>query len=230
MLEEAGTGEHKLYEWLPKEELDKERESFIEINKGQFLDFFQTNEHFAGLSPELKNTGAELVTRFFFGVHMAYRRFGFKHPIYKITYDTGGRTDYDGIAFHDESNKYIVKVKFLERVLEITKEKGQCLIGGGGITEMIPAGDFFEIIGVEEAAHLMFYNEKGHLGEEAVAEAEEEYKYYTSEMESRALKWKLAYVKRYMPQYYDSLSQTADKVREIRLGSIRDRKGASKGE
>ncbi|MFC1790496.1 hypothetical protein ACFLZP_03370 [Patescibacteria group bacterium] len=219
MAEEVGVDEHRLYEWLPKEELDREREIFIEKNKGQFSNFFQTNEHFADLNPELKDTGAELVTRFFFGVHMAYRRFGFKHPIYKITYDTGERSDYDGIAFHDESNEYVAKVKFLKRVLEITKEKGQCLIEGAGIKEMIPAGDFFEIGGIEEAAHLMFYNEKGHLGEKPVAEADEEYKYYTSEMESRALKWKLAYVRRYMPQYYDSLKQTSEKVREIRLGS-----------
>lgn len=54
MAEEAGIGERKLYEWLPKEELDREREVFIEKNKGQFLDFFQTNEHFTDLSPELK--------------------------------------------------------------------------------------------------------------------------------------------------------------------------------
>jgi len=80
MTEEAGIGERKVYEWLPKEELDKEREVFIEKNKGQFLDFFQTNEQFSDLSPELQDVGAELVTRFFFGAHMAYRRFGFKIP------------------------------------------------------------------------------------------------------------------------------------------------------
>lgn len=229
-MTEAGTDERRFYEWLPKEKLDKVRETFIENNKDQFLTSFQTSEHFSDFSSELKDVGAELITRFFFGVQMAYGRFGFKYPIYKITYDLGERSDYDGIGFNDESNGYVAKVKFLRRVLEITKEKGQCLIEGVGIKEMISAEDFFEIAGVEEGAHLMFYNEKGHLGKRELPEAEEEYGHYTSEMESRALKWKLAYVKRYLPQYYDSLKQTEKKVREIRLGSRRDRKAASTGE
>jgi len=219
MGEGMEVGERIIYDWLPKEDFDRQRESFIEKNKGQFLDFFQSEEQFANLTPELQEAGAELITRFFFGVHMAYRRFGFKYPIYGITYDVSDRNDYDGIGFHHERNEYIVKVKLLRQLLENTEEDGRCFIQGGGIERMIPAGDFFEITGVEEAAHLMFFNEKGHSGKGPISGVEEEYKYYTSDMESRALKWKLAYVKRYFPQYQDSLVKTSEKVKEIRLSS-----------
>lgn len=223
MTEGVGTGERRLNQWLSKEEINRDRKAFIRDNCGQFLTFIQDDEHFSDLSPELKNMGADLITRFFFGVHMVYRRLGNKYPVYNLTYDIGERDEYDGIAFHDDTNKYVVKVSFLKKVLEIVKEKGRCDISGMGIKEMIPAVDFFEIAGVEEAAHLLFFNEKRHLGKGPVSSAKEEDRYYTSDMESRALIWKLAYVKRYMPQYQHSLRETAERVTKIRLESRADK-------
>ena len=42
---------------------------------------------------------------------------------------------------------------------------------------------------------------------------------FTSDLENRAMIWKLTYTKRYFPQYYDSLKETADKATEARLAS-----------
>lgn len=153
---------------------------------------------------------------------MAYRRFGFKYPIYELNFDTGDGDNYGGIAFDSDNNEYVINIKFLKKVLKIIDNKGQYSIRDPEMEEiMIPVADFFEIAGIEEAAHLMFVNEKRHLGTEQVVEAEEKYKYLTSEVESRALTWKLAYVKRYMPQYYDALKKTTEKVRKIRFDSIK---------
>lgn len=80
---------------------------------------------------------------------------------------------------------------------------------------MIPVEDFFEIDGVEEAAHLMFCNEKGHLGKKLLENFVPEIQYFRNEMERRALTWKIAYAKRYFPQYTDYLRETVKKINEI---------------
>lgn len=195
------------------------RSAYLDGYKGHYLTYFQGYKPFSdfSLSPKLQNDGAELFTRFFFGVHMAYRRFGFKYPIYNIIIDTQEEAEYGAIGVNHTDNTYTVRASWLRRVLETIQEKGQCSLKGGGFKEWIPAGDFLEIMGVEEAAHLMLYKEKkGNLGKSAVEEAEAEYKYHTSDRESRALNWKLAYVRRYFPRYYNTLKQTTEKVREIR--------------
>ena len=63
----------------------------------------------------------------------------------------------------------------------------------------------------------MFYIEKDSLGIDVIDEADDEIKIFTSEAENRAMRWKLAYTKRYFPQYYDRLKETADKATRARL-------------
>lgn len=225
--EEIGTSERILGEWPTKIWVDATRKVFIRIQKKSYLTFFQENEHFSDLPSEQKDLGAELLARFFFGVDMDYKRFGSKYPIYDIGLDAGEEADYEGIAFWEDENKYLVRISWLKKVLEHNESEGKYFFnkGGGGIKQKVPAGDMFEIAGVEEAAHLMLFNEKGDMGKKELDEAGEKFWYQTSDAESRALKWKLAYVKRYMPQYYDSLRQTAEKVEEIRLDSAKDQEG-----
>mgnify|MGYP001791558480 CR=1 FL=1 len=202
--------------WLSKEEYGRQKVGFIAKNKGQFVDFFSGSEHFSNLTPDLREKGAELISRFFFGVWMAYRRIGFKYSSYNLTYDTGEINDYSGIGYNDESNSFAIKVDFMQEVLGKIKEKGNASISGMGIEEMVPTDDFFELAGVEEAAHLMFFNEYGHLGKAALVTNDSDISYHTSEIESRALIWKVGYVKRYMPQYYGSLKRTQDGVRKAK--------------
>lgn len=61
----------------------------------------------------------------------------------------------------------------------------------------------------------MFYNEKGNLGQEPPKNVDPKYKHDTSEIERRAFAWKIAYVKRYFPQYYPMLKKRVLEIRKI---------------
>lgn len=147
---------------------------------------------------------------------MAYSRLKFKHQYYKIKYDPSDNKNYDAIAYDHNGNWFGIKISYLKKILDILEKKGSCTIIGGGIEEKVPVEEFFEIAGVEEAAHLMFFQEKGCLGDGIIASAPEDLDYYTSDMEWRALIWKLWYVKKYFPQYYNSLRETYKNVSKIR--------------
>jgi len=82
----------------------------------------------------------------------------------------------------------------------------------GGISQRVPYDDCFEIAGMEEAAHFMFHQEKSGFGKEGIVTNIPHMTEFTREMERRAMWWKLAYVKRYMPRYYSSLKKTHNSV------------------
>lgn len=204
----------KTFDWLSKEDQDQAREEFIANNKEQFVAFLP--RVLPDFSDDVIDQLGEYMARFFFGVRSVYRRYGFKYSEYNLTYDEGNRNDYDGIAFYDLGNQYIIKVSFFEKVAQILKDCGSVTISGAGIQEMIPFEDMMEIAGVEEAAHYLYFNEKGDHGAESLPDASDKIEYFTSDEESRALIWKLAYARRYFPQYYDDLRDTWLKVREER--------------
>ncbi|MCS7092094.1 MAG: hypothetical protein NZM26_01950 [Patescibacteria group bacterium] len=108
-----------LNEWLSKEQYLVAKGEFLSSNAPQFLNFFNNCSEFAGFSSDLKEIGSNLIALFFFGVWIAYRRFGFKYPVFLLTYDIGERDDYSGIAFHYEENRYVIRVRFLKQILEI---------------------------------------------------------------------------------------------------------------
>ncbi|MFO7881106.1 MAG: hypothetical protein R6U52_01045 [Kosmotogaceae bacterium] len=201
-------------DWLSKKDQDQAREEFIKNNKEQFVDFLP--QVLPDFSDNVIDQVGEYMARFFFGIRSVYRRYGFKYSEYELTYDTSDRNDYDGIAFHDLGNQYIIKISFFEKVAQILKDCGSVTISAAGIQEMIPFEDMMEITGVEEAAHYLYFNEKGDHGAGPLSDASDKLRYFTSDEESRALIWKLAYVRKYFPQYYDDLKDTWLKVREER--------------
>lgn len=225
MAENSDLEDIHINPWLSFEEHESEREKFIQNNSQQFQDALNSNKQIFGeYSDETYTKASELISKFFFGVKQVYRRFGNKYPIYEITYDLSNRDDYDGIAFNDEENGFVFKVNYLREMLEkIEKDEPVYSFGGAGIGGMvIPSEDFFEIAGVEEAAHLMFFNEKGHLGKGKIQgdNITDDVLYHSSDMESRALLWKSAYIKRYFPQYSDSIRETLQEVTKLRLEMI----------
>ena len=183
-MHETEVGASELNPWATFDEIFWKRNNFIIAYKDDILAPIRNFETFSDLTPSQQDNVAELVSRFYFGVHMAYHRLGGKYDNYILAYDINSKNEYSSFGFAHEKNKYTVKVDFLK-----------------------------------EAAHLMFFNERGHMGVAEIVNANEKIRGYTSERENRAMKWKLAYTRRYFPQYYDSLKETADKATEARLAS-----------
>lgn len=207
--------ERKTNNWLPKEMVDRGRVYFCEKQRKHFVELFNQNQLLSDCSTEEIELISELLSRFLFGVQMAYFRFGFKFPNLNFAFVTNEDTDYHGIAFNPEFNGFYIKVNFLKDIIQSFRSGGGCFIQGAGMSEKITVEDFLEIVGVEEASHLMFYNEKRYMGKEEIPQEDKILQYFSSEMEFKALVWKLAYVKRYFPQYYGLLKPTYEATRKI---------------
>lgn len=207
------TGETRHFEnWLSVSEYQKYKKDFIEANQDDTFTNLNKHPQLNDLSEDEKRLGAKIMTQFLFGVNMAYKRMGDKYDNYKIALDRGEEAEYDSIGYWQDENKYIVRLSWLkEEIKEISKGKDN-FENAMGIEGKIDVNDFFELAGVEEAAHLMFYNEKEGDTKRQLKTGDDNLDYFTKESEERALIWKKAYTKHYMPQYYDSLSRTANRV------------------
>jgi hypothetical protein len=91
--------------WMPTNEYQNYKQQFMETNQGNILRGLNRLEEFNDLTLEEKNLGANLVTRFLFGVKMAYKRMGMKYENYDVTYDNGEGAESDCISYCHDENK-----------------------------------------------------------------------------------------------------------------------------
>ena len=224
-MSEVRTNEHQLGQWLPKEEFDQLRLAFIKDNKKKFVDFFERNGEFNDLSSQEREAGAYLMVRFFFGVDAVCKRFGNQDSEYRLLYDAGKKDEDHPFAYDQQEDRFLLNVGFLKKAIKKQIKQDPFLFAAAGLGSggLISAGDLFELIGVEEGAHYLFYQEKDRPGQGALADAPDIYRYKTSEVESRALKWKTAYAGRYFPDYYEDFRRTSRTVRKLRSDSMRKR-------
>ena len=202
--------------WLTQQEYLETRKTVVNKQRAVISSFLEErSDLFGDLTEEQRSLGAELVAIFIFGLYATYKRFGFKYENYKITFDTGNEVEYDLLAYWLNGDSFGIKIDKFKDLLHGMTDPNliNVSMSGGGLRENIPVRDYWEIAGVEEAAHLIFFKEKSR-GRKAL-ETGSELDYYTSEPERRALVWKLAYTKRYFPQYADQLRKTLQEVNEL---------------
>lgn len=204
-------------DWPTKDTNDARRINFIKKNLYQIRD--NIYKLFDNYPKETREQLCIYIARFLFGISNAYQRMGNKYQDYNLVYDINKEKNENNIsiAYNGESNSFIISVDFLTKIADIFEESKNIYVkGAGGIKSKIPLEDFMEIAGIEEAAHLMFFNEKGQYGKDILDNVDPDIEYFTSDMESRALLWKLAYIKRYFPQYYPDLKQMWTAVKKAR--------------
>lgn len=197
--------------WIPEVQYPTEKRSFIDVNSGDYGQFFKNNIHFPNWTDKEIRLAGRFVASFIFGALMANRKFGFKYPLPKLIYDLGERDDYHTIAYHGEEDAFIFRLREFKKIVE---EKPKNL-RGGGVRRAMSREKWFELAGVEETAHSFLYKEKGDWGRSATPTGSE-YDYFTSEAEERALLWKIAYTRRYMPGFKPSLSRALREARKLR--------------
>lgn len=204
------------FHWPSLEEYQSLKDEVIAEEKDTFRKFYEDSDHFSDMNGVQKAIAADLMAHFAFGVNMAYQRFGGKYRSCNIVYgypDKGQPT----IAFDYGENVYVLNTAKFKKIVGLISNKELGKIEAAGIKKTpVSPRDFFELAGVEEAAHFMFFNEKGHPGKEGFATDDPEVDYYTDDMERSALTWKVAYTQRYMPQYYDELRDLLNRTIEAR--------------
>lgn len=75
--------------------------------------------------------------------------------------------------------------------------------------------DLFLLAGVEEAAHYMFHTYKPNYDEDDQKELKE-IDYNATDIESSAIVWQVAFIKKYLPHLYDDVIAYQNQVRSIR--------------
>jgi len=220
MTEKGDSQYIKSTEWMEKSVVDVQREKFVNQYSQQLFSFYNKYNIFSDLNTDEKQICSVLESRFFFGIKMAYRRTNEKYPIYDIKFETNRNCSL--VYFDYETNSYGANIDTFKRSSKRIAEGKEVFINGLG--SKIPIKETLEIAGVEEAVHLMFFNEKGNMGDFIFPEnSKNRYIYHISDIESMALYWKLAYIKRYFPEYYQPLKKFNEGVTKIRRILINDK-------
>lgn len=206
----------KLNEWLSKEEHDKWREEFVTTGRKDYLETINSSDLFNDLNPREKGSASILLARFSFGVTNVLRRYGYKNNVFNIPLQFTENENVGGLAtvlYREEGGKKAIGIfmrpDWLRKLVRFA-EKGEFaekLFYDYYTARHNPypdPGDFFEISGVEEAAHYLLLQEKGDIHYRSHFQAES---YWSSDAEYQALMWQLAYTKRYFPDYYEKLQE-----------------------
>jgi hypothetical protein len=122
-------------------------------------------------------------------------------------------------TFPTVSDQFLIALQEINTILEdpqaLQKIKDHWHI------DEISTEDLFLLIGVEEAAHRMFFKKKNDRTALTIYEAPT---YHSSDQEYRALIWKFAIVKEYFPQYVESFRSFLRKNEQIRDQILVNRK------
>jgi len=176
-------------------------------------EYLSEHSEFNSLTEDQKQLGANLLSHFFVGVNVAYFRYGNKYADEDLLFATNaGDTT---IAYAVDMKTFAVNLSWFLRVVKDPDRYIGTETSVGGIENIQSLEDFFEIAGVEEAAHRIYFKEEKKRSI-PLTRIGKKYDYYLDDPENRALLWKAGFIKRYFPQYYPSIRKTIDGARELR--------------
>jgi hypothetical protein len=201
--------------WLTTDEYNLAKKNFQEENIGSVLLYMEEDleGELSDLNETEFNKAAELISIFQFGAYMMFKRVGHGDRDISVGIDVSENTDYGFAAYQPEIQIFLIKKSSLvEFVKDYIKDETSHYDWSG--MEDMRTEEIFEASGVEEAAHLIFHNKKGDLGRYMYEGNISDEEYFSSEIEYRAFLWKSAYVKRYMPQYHDSIQNSIQRIEQ----------------
>jgi hypothetical protein len=212
----SGLGQLLSSEWMSNTDYLFAKSEFAKTHapliSKQLPSIYNPNE----LSPPEVTEGATLLSLFSFGVKMVYRRLDGKYSKYGFEFTVGLHPDDPVLGYRYGNDKFCVDSNWFKHILKMMAAGTSSIeIPTYAIHRPIAISDLFELAGVEEAAHRIFYLEKQYPGKPGIADGDPRISYNSSEFERRANLWKLAYTKRYMPDYYPALQQTTQQVNVI---------------
>lgn len=202
------------YQWPSPEQYGEITKLVFSTNVPDFLSFYNGNEVFAGLTHEQKEYTARLIGHFFIGIKTAYERFGNKYNDAQLSYTTQN-DNFELFAYFPEHDRYAANLNTIMRIAKDPERFLRTHESVGGIASFESLEDMFELAGVEEAAHRIFYKEKK-IEPNKQVKIGKKYDYYVVDEEYRALYWKAGYIKHYKPQYLSSINETIDGAQVLR--------------
>ena len=201
---DRGWPSHESYSVLKEKRTSELREDYLQE--------FSNIEEFKNLSHEQTIIASKLMASFQFGVEMVDKKLGVVDITDSINIIFNKRShrkslDEIDISYRPDRDAYIVGIEwFTKTVEETSKDKDFNFDSLGGIEGAIDPYDGLEIAGVEEAAHRLYKHVKKPTDMNTSNLPPDEY--WASDIERRALLWKLGYTERYFPQYHESLQTT----------------------
>lgn len=216
----------KLREWPSRNDYIVLKEKSLEKHTPIFKAMIKDDENFINSDDKELNDASELLSNFVFGIEMAYRRFGWDIREMPIELVPGGlksdfcvleRSTVGGLRREYAIDTYKLKKNLWQY------GKSDRRRGGGGMRN-VTMEDLFEIGGVEEAAHYIFRQEKRYRknkekGPITLSRSlnDLDVSLHNSDIERRALLWKIQYTERYKPEYTQVLKELEEKVTQVRL-------------
>ena len=247
MIERGVCKPFELHAWPSLQEYEFFKKDFIRKNIPILNEDWKQQRLFANIPQETRQEALSIVAHFFFGAVVAYGRVGFPFALPVALYAQRDRPFY---CFHPIPHTFsISSIRLLQCATitpEMKREQQEFALNGGGFFTPIPIKPFSEIAGVEEAAHSLLFVEKYrthvHVGKPieslvlslymilwsikhntTIPSANSTVTYHTSDIERRGTEWKVAYTKRYYPQYYPYIRATKSAVETLRLKKLRQK-------
>jgi hypothetical protein len=157
---------------------------------------------------------SHLLSLFTVGTSMVYNRVGMR-PENSIIQFYDAQFPWEvQIGYAPDRDVYVIDNSWFRQMVETAQQKDARFTPPSMYAIPVPirVTDFFELAGVEEAAHRVFFRLKGDFGGRGIPHTDDFIRYNSFEIERRANVWKLAYVSRYMPEYETALRTTMDNV------------------
>lgn len=209
------------------EKFDEIRTKYVEKRSRSLLKDLQESQdsevriYFQELSPSRQEEITSLLSQTELGMLLLHKRMGHHYSqrdlvIERDEYPSAGPVCYvpEG-TFPQISDQFLISLVGINEILKNPKVLEEIKMHWE--VSNITKDDLFFLIGVEEAAHRMFFNKKN---KQDVLSPSESPTYHSSDQEYRALLWKLEFVKLYFPQYLDAFKAFWEKNSLLRSTAL----------
>lgn len=206
-----------------------DKETYLRLKTHAILEhkpivkYMISHDHsFPHLNKKQLDTTSELLADFIFGAEMVFRRFGLVKQDLPLEFRQDGSLmePYLSVTYDGTKPWYVFHAV---GIAQLVKKYGRgCYINhNAGGMQNPKVSDIFELGGVEETAHYIFRGKKGYAGSFGVDSQASDVitVFHTSDIERRALLWKLQYVEKYMPEYAGDFKNLESHVFELRASA-----------
>lgn len=225
--------------WPSREEYDEFKSRTIKSLRSKYSDFLRNNPQLFADDPSYKPTDEELdrvgilCSHFIFGVNMVFEKLGIPHKhrmldinlatnsILRLTGDVALPIPIVLIMNKEGQFEYNIDLYFLISLIRYSAGKDRPLLLQFKIPDEVAKNfrleDFFELGGVEEAAHYLFHRYKQEYSKRKTDQRPFKDKdYAATDVEAAAITWKKSYIRAYKPDLLPYIEQYERQIREIR--------------
>lgn len=192
-------------DWISKDDYIAQKTEFFDKNKEIIEEYLQNNKYTKHLNPDEIKTASRFLLNFRWSATLICKlsNYGQDTPAVRIGIAPDG-----SIGFDTEKGDFIFDVVDFIRDVKFTTEHPN---------HRLNKEERYEIVGVEEMAHCLYFEKKREVGDYQLPTKDEPLNYLSSDVEYRAKIWQTQYAKHYMSdEVYTRFKFLLDAVSENR--------------